>query len=138
MSALALVAVALGGALGAVARYLTDLWTVHRWGTGWPISTLSVNVVGSVILGALTGLSLRLPVSETVTLVLGVGFCGALTTFSGFMLQVWDLADPGRAAARKSVVSAPARQWSWRGPAYMGISLGAGLLAAQIPMEILR
>lgn len=131
-------AVALGGALGAVLRYLSDLWTLHRWGPGWPISTLSVNVVGSAVLGLLTGLSLQGGLAEGWSLLLGVGFCGALTTFSGFTLQVWDLADPGRASSRKAAAPAPPRQWSWRGPAYLGVSLGTGLLAALIPMAILR
>ena len=76
--------VALGGGAGAVARYLTDrkvqLWrdSVFPWGT------LVVNVAGSLILGFLTGWLLHGGEPTSVRALVGVGFCGGLTTFSTF------------------------------------------------------
>ncbi|WP_409493316.1 fluoride efflux transporter CrcB [Amycolatopsis sp. cmx-11-12] len=76
--------VALGGGLGAILRYLTDL-RMRAWrGTAFPWGTLSVNVVGSAILGVLTGWALHGGQPDTVRSLLAVGFCGGLTTFSTF------------------------------------------------------
>ncbi|GAA4865538.1 fluoride efflux transporter CrcB [Saccharopolyspora cebuensis] len=69
--------VALGGAVGASARFLLDRW-VQRHSTGFPLGTLAANVLGSLLLGALVG------TSWPVFPLLGTGFCGALTTFSTF------------------------------------------------------
>lgn len=80
-------AIAVGGALGAVIRYLVDRWTMQRWGTGFPTGTLLVNLAGSLILGLATGLALN---SDALAFI-GTGFCGALTTFSGFAAQALDL-----------------------------------------------
>lgn len=80
-----LAAVACGGMLGAVGRYLLTGW-VHRWaGTGFPWGTLAVNAVGCLALG-----SLMVVVQETsglgsgARLFLGVGLLGSLTTYSTF------------------------------------------------------
>ncbi|MGH3858351.1 fluoride efflux transporter CrcB [Actinokineospora sp.] len=70
--------VVLGAAVGAPLRYLTDQALRRRFGDRFPWGTLTVNVVGSAILGALTG------TSTAVHALLGIGFCGALTTYSTF------------------------------------------------------
>ncbi|CRK55629.1 CrcB protein [Alloactinosynnema sp. L-07] len=70
--------VALGAAVGAPARYLVDRALRGRFGHGFPWGTLVVNIVGSGVLGALAG------VSTATNALLGVGFCGALTTYSTF------------------------------------------------------
>ncbi|WP_414937605.1 fluoride efflux transporter CrcB [Amycolatopsis sp. cmx-11-51] len=76
--------IALGGGLGAILRYLTDL-RVRAWrGAAFPWGTLAVNVVGSAILGVLTGWALHGGQPDTVRSLLAVGFCGGLTTFSTF------------------------------------------------------
>lgn len=80
--------VAAGGAAGSVARYLTGTLTV-RWG-GWPWGTLSVNILGGLLMGLLIGtLALRGGAEqERLRLLLGVGFLGGFTTFSAFSLEV--------------------------------------------------
>lgn len=121
-------AVALGGALGASLRYTAEVWGVRRLGTAWPYGTFAVNMCGSLILGGLTGLALVVDLPHTVTLFLGVGFCGALTTFSSFALQIADLAR----GDDQNVGALTLRSFS-----YAAVSLGAGLLcAAAIPLLI--
>ncbi len=76
--------VAIGAAVGAPARYLTDRAVSTRWRTVFPYGTLVVNVVGSLILGVLLGGAARHGVSAQVAALGGTGFCGALTTYSTF------------------------------------------------------
>lgn len=70
--------VALGAAIGAPLRYLTDRAIQARHGTTFPWGTFTVNVAGSLLLGYLVGL----PVASWMAALLGTGFCGALTTYS--------------------------------------------------------
>lgn len=80
--------VAAGGAVGAVARFLVAKVSTSCLGAAFPYGTLFVNITGSFILGLLTGIALgRAAVPETVRLLVGVGFCGAFTTFSTFAVE---------------------------------------------------
>ena len=74
--------VAAGGAVGAPLRYLTDRFVQRRHDSLFPWGTFTVNVFGSMILGVLAGALLVGAGSTTAGLLLGTGFCGALTTFS--------------------------------------------------------
>ncbi len=82
-----LVLVFVGAIVGAPLRYLTDRAVQLRHDTVFPWGTLTVNVVGCLILGALTGAGLATP---WLTL-LGTGFCGALTTYSTFSYETYRL-----------------------------------------------
>lgn len=85
-----IVLVAVGAALGATARYaLASVWRAR-----FPWSILAANVIGSFVLGILL-----VRAQDDVYLFLGVGFCGALTTFSTFALDTLLLAREGRAPA---------------------------------------
>jgi CrcB protein len=83
--------VALGAAVGAPLRYLTDRAIQARHDSVFPWGTLSVNVVGSLLLGFLTGL----PAGHAVAALVGTGFCGALTTYSTFSYETLRLAQDG-------------------------------------------
>ncbi|MFH9818241.1 fluoride efflux transporter CrcB [Streptomyces sp. NPDC017230] len=87
--------VALGGAVGAPMRYLTDRAVQARHDTVFPWGTFSVNVVGSLILGVLTGAALSGAAGHNVQLLLGTGLCGALTTYSTFSYETLRLAESG-------------------------------------------
>lgn len=87
--------VCLGAALGAPARYLTDQAIQTRHDTVMPWGTLTVNVVGSLFLGLLTGLTGSTRVPEDVRLLVGTGFCGALTTYSTFSYETLRLFEDG-------------------------------------------
>ena len=95
--------VALGAAVGAPLRYLTD----QALRSAFPFGTLTVNVAGSLLLGLLAGLAVPPPVAA----LLGTGFCGALTTYSTFGWETLSL-PRGRAVL------------------YVAVSIVAGLAAA--------
>lgn len=83
-----LISVALGGAGGAVLRHLVA-GQVTRWaGTGFPVGTLLVNVLGSLLLGALTSLMAhKFNLSAEMRAFLTVGLMGGFTTFSTFSME---------------------------------------------------
>ncbi len=87
--------VALGAAVGAPLRYLTDLWVQSLHDTVLPWGTFVVNVVGSFVLGLVGGLVAAGGASPQVVALLGTGFCGALTTFSTFGYETAVLAREG-------------------------------------------
>ncbi len=84
-----LLAVAAGGALGAVGRYLVMVQVGHWLGSAFPYGTLTVNVVGSFVLGLLieTMALVWSPPAELRALLV-VGVLGAFTTFSTFSMDV--------------------------------------------------
>lgn len=85
-------AIAAGGALGALTRVELERLLPPSQG-GWPWVTLLINVSGSALLGYLaTRLVERLPPSTHRRPFVGTGFCGALTTFSTFQVELVRLA----------------------------------------------
>ena len=81
--------VAIGGALGALARYFVSLASARYLGTRFPFGTFFINVSGSFVLGLVITLSSRRLVlhPEVWRLGLAIGFLGAYTTFSTFELE---------------------------------------------------
>ncbi|WP_440053048.1 fluoride efflux transporter CrcB [Pseudoalteromonas sp. T1lg65] len=80
--------VALGGAIGAMLRFLINDISIKLLGKGFPFGTLIVNILGSLLMGVLYGLIEKqvIAVSPAKTLI-GIGFLGALTTFSTFSMD---------------------------------------------------
>ena len=85
--------VALGGATGAVIRfYISETLPT----SSFPWATLSVNLVGSFLLGVVASAALTQVISEDQALLLGVGFLGAFTTMSTFSLETITLVEQGQ------------------------------------------
>ena len=81
--------VALGGGIGAAARYGVNVWSGRVLGTEFPWHTLIVNVLGCFIMGLLTGLmAQKLNLSPEARAFLTTGILGGFTTFSAFSLDV--------------------------------------------------
>lgn len=89
-------AVGAGGAIGAVCRYCVGLIPVLQRG-GFPLSTLLINLVGAVLIGAVSGRAQGAAgMDPHLLLFLKVGVCGGFTTFSTFSLESLTLLEQGR------------------------------------------
>jgi CrcB protein len=122
-----LLAVALGGALGAVARYLASGWLQDATRGFFPWGTFGVNVAGSLLLGfALVWLQGTVASAEVRALIT-IGFLGSFTTFSTFSYETVAMLRDG--------------EW-WRAGGYAAGSLALGLVAvaagAAIASGVLR
>ncbi len=96
--------VMVGGAIGAGARHLVGQLMLARLGPGFPWWTLSINVAGSLLMGALAGWLARSGGTDTARLFLGVGILGGFTTFSSFSLEFWMLFERGAVAQAAAYV----------------------------------
>jgi CrcB protein len=96
MQLLSVLAVSLGAAVGAVARWQLGLWLSNP-GALLPWGTLAANLVGGYLIGVALGVFQALPALDPMwKLLLVTGFLGGLTTFSAFSAEVVDLMTQGR------------------------------------------
>jgi len=114
MALVSALAVGIGGAAGAVCRYTVGELLEPR-----ALDTLVVNVIGSLLLGLLLGAS----VANLTLLALGVGFCGAFTTFSSFAVSTIRFAEDGE--RRLAVVNAVGTLVLAVAGVLVGVELGA-------------
>ena len=99
--------VAIGGLVGSVGRYWLGGFVQLASGGEFPLGTLTVNVVGSFIVGLVMALSLeRGMVAANVRILLTVGFCGGFTTMSTFSYETVALLRDGELALALSNVAA--------------------------------
>lgn len=94
--------VALGGAVGSVARFLL-VAGAGRWGAGWPVGTLLVNVIGSLAIGVLY---VTLGQRALLSPLLVTGVLGGFTTFSAFSLDTLKLWEAGQVVPALAYVAA--------------------------------
>ncbi len=88
--------VGVGGFAGAVARWLVDGWISERNPTAFPLGTFAINLAGSFVLGLLFAWVIeRDLLTPEVRGPVMIGFLGAFTTFSTFMLESWRLVEDG-------------------------------------------
>ena len=124
MSLRVFVLVFLGGGLGASARHLVNLQAMRALGMSFPFGTLTVNVLGSFIMGVvIEGAALRWNLSQDLRLFLTTGVLGGFTTFSAFSLDAAALWQRGRADLAGL---------------YVGLTLVLSLLAIALAMYGMR
>ena len=109
--------VAAGGALGSVGRYLVSKMVA----TSFPWGTFAVNILGSLLIGLLTGFFNRGALSPEMKLLFVTGFCGGFTTFSTFANESFNMLKGG------DVV------WA---SVYVGSSVAVGLLAVYCGLHL--
>ncbi|WUI03457.1 fluoride efflux transporter CrcB [Spirillospora sp. NBC_00431] len=113
--------IALGAALGAPLRYLTDRAVQARHDSVFPWGTLTVNVAGSFVLGLLVAW----PAGDGVMDFAGTGLCGALSTYSTFGYETVRLAEEG--ARFYSVLNAVGSVVAGLGAAYCGMAVAQAI-----------
>lgn len=96
--------VAIGGALGASARYMTGIAMARLLGKGFPWGTLTVNVVGSFAMGALVVLLAHLGGNRWAPFLM-TGVLGGFTTFSAFSLDAVTLYERGQTGVAAGYVA---------------------------------
>lgn len=97
--------VALGGAIGASARYLTGVAALRLMGPGFPWGTLVVNVIGSFLMGAIVIILAELSANRFAPLLM-TGLLGGFTTFSAFSLDAVSLWERGETMQAATYVAA--------------------------------
>ncbi|MGY4476049.1 fluoride efflux transporter CrcB [Bradyrhizobium sp. USDA 3364] len=110
-----LAAVAVGGSLGSVARYLVAIGAGRLVGADFPWGTLAINIAGSFLIGVFAeSFALSWNASQAVRVFLTVGICGGFTTFSTFSLDAIVLMQRGE---------------MWSAGAYIAASVALSILA---------
>ncbi|WP_030271316.1 fluoride efflux transporter CrcB [Streptomyces sp. NRRL B-24484] len=110
-----------GAVVGAPLRYLTDRAVQTRHDSVFPWGTFTVNVSGCLVLGLLTGAASLGAVGRDVQLLIGTGFCGALTTYSTFSYETLRLAQSG--ARFMALANVAGSLTAGLGAAYAGTAL---------------
>lgn len=113
--------VGLGGALGAVMRYLIGLIPFNP-DNGFPVKTFIINVVGAFVIGIVAALAAKNAMNPKLVLFLKVGICGGFTTFSSFALETDQLLMKGQ---------------SFTAVIYVLLSIFAGVLAVFLADKII-
>jgi len=99
MNAQSIMAIAAGGAIGAVSRHFVGSFILRLMGAGFPWGTLTVNIIGSFIMGVFVELlALKLNASPLLRSFFAVGVLGGFTTFSSFSLETVLLIERGAMA----------------------------------------
>jgi fluoride exporter len=102
-----ILAVAIGGAVGSVLRYLVGIESGRLFGTEFPWGTLIINVSGSFLIGVFAALfATKWNAQPSAKVFLIVGICGGYTTFSTFALDVWYLIERGQLVASLAYILA--------------------------------
>ena len=119
-----ILAVAAGGALGSVARYMVGVGSTKVFGLSFPWGTLIINIVGSFLIGVFVEMfALRWDLPQEARVFLTVGICGGFTTFSAFSLDAYVLIERG--------------EW-WLATAYVAGSVVLSIAALVAALHLVR
>lgn len=113
--------VVVGAAIGAPLRYLVDRAVQSAHGTEFPWGTVTVNLIASLILGAVIGSS----AGPALTATIGTGFCGGLSTWSTLGYETVRLAESGQRT--HAVLDVVIQTFAGLGAAGLGVVIGASL-----------
>lgn len=81
-----------GGAAGTLVRYALSDWTARTWGTAFPYGTLTVNIIGSLLLGVVMAIGTETTTfNPTLRMALSTGVLGGFTTYSAFSYETMRL-----------------------------------------------
>lgn len=114
-----------GAVVGAPLRYLTDRAIQARHDSAFPWGTFTVNVIGSAILGFVAGATITADAPHWVQLLVGTGFCGALTTYSTFSYETLRLFEQNAKLA--AVANVTASILAGLGAAYLGVAVSQSI-----------
>ena len=118
--------VIVGAVVGAPLRYLTDRFVQSRHDSVFPWGTFTVNIVGCLVLGVVTGAVASGDASPRLQLLLGTGLCGALTTYSTFSYETLRLSEEG--AGLMAVANVVASVAGGLGAAFAGTGFADAVL----------
>ncbi|MCD6544428.1 MAG: fluoride efflux transporter CrcB [Flavobacteriaceae bacterium] len=117
------VLIGIGSFIGGILRYLMALFIQSKVLSTYPYGTLTVNILGSLIIGIVFGLTDRFNLSPEWRLFLATGICGGFTTFSAFSLETMFMLQEG--------------QYLY-GISYITVSILFGLLAVFLGMTLIK
>jgi CrcB protein len=118
-----LLAIAAGGAVGSVLRFLMSTWVHSFAGRGFPYGTMTVNVLGSLVMGFLFVLFLdRLTDNAVLRAGILIGALGGFTTFSSFSIETFNLIEQG--AVLKALLNMAGSLVLCVGATWIGVILG--------------
>jgi len=87
-----IILVGFGGAIGSILRYLSGWFASKYFQGSFPISTLVINILGSLLIGVFIGVLAKFyPENHPLKFLLIIGFCGGFTTFSSFAVENYNL-----------------------------------------------
>ena len=115
----------IAGAIGAVTRYIVDDLVKARFPGAFPWGTFVINVSGSLLLGVVAGVALYHGLGPIPKTAIGVGFCGAYTTFSTFSYETVHLVEAG--SVRPAIGNALGSVVVGLAAAALGLALTAAL-----------
>lgn len=118
----------LGGALGTLGRYLITLLSIKLWGLQFPIGTLIVNAVGSLMIGFIWGMWDAEDLKPEVKAFLIIGVLGGFTTFSAYSLETLSLFKSGQ--IKLALVNILANNLLSLVMVFLGYVIGKGLSAS--------
>ena len=112
------------GAVGAASRYFLDLVVTRRFPRAVPRGTMTVNIIGSSILGLISGLVAHHHLAGVSNLIIGTGFCGGLTTASSAAFETARLFHQGKTSAAAMTITFGIGTSCIAGAIGLGIGIG--------------
>ena len=118
-----IILVGVGSFLGGIARYISTLVINQKLNTDFPYATLSINIIGCLVIGIVYGIFEKSIITSDWKLFLATGICGGFTTFSAFSNESLDLLKQGNTLGMLT---------------YIGVSILFGLIATYLGYWIVK